>query len=190
MKSQRHSRLAGAIAKVVRDLRTNRLHSHPGVCRAAADDERQFKEGIAPLAGVTRRAAAVVSVVVREHEGNRVSVRLVPPRLSAAPRSATYGLGTNGRSPIQSASSAIGLCNHDQPLCKKSIAPSARLTSSVGYIRLYGHNCQNNFTENPQTASTLEVLYELRIHSMSSQNLYLDQLEPWIEHEDHCQARA
>ena len=72
--SQTHSRLAGAIAKVVRDLRTNRLQSHPGVCRAAADDERQFKEGIAPLAGVTRRAAAVVSVVVREHEGTRVSV--------------------------------------------------------------------------------------------------------------------
>lgn len=148
----------------------------------------------------TDRAADVVSVVVREHEGNRVFVRLVPPlpRLSAAPRSATYGLGTNGRSPIRSASCAIRHCNHDQPLCKKSIAPSARLISSGGYIRLYGHNCQNNFKENTDRRplssdvhpSTLEVLYELRIHSRSSPNLYLDQLEPWIEHEDHCQARA
>jgi hypothetical protein len=38
--------------------------------------------------------------------------------------------------------------------------------------------------------STLEALYELKIHSMSSQNLYLDQLEPWIEQEDQCQAGA
>lgn len=106
----------------------------------------------------TDRAADVVSVVVREHEGNRVSVRLVPPlpRLSAAPRSATYGLGTNGRSPIRSASCAIRHCNHDQPLCKKSIAPSARLISSGGYIRLYGHNCQNNFKENPQTGDPIK----------------------------------
>ena len=49
--SQTRSRLAGAIAKVTRELGTNRLQSHPGVCGAAADDERQFKEGIAPLAG-------------------------------------------------------------------------------------------------------------------------------------------
>lgn len=55
------------------------------------------------------------------------------------------------------------------------------MTCSLGYIRLHGRNCQNKFTENPQNRrppkndvhpSTLEVLFELKIDSMSSQNLY------------------
>ena len=36
----------------------------------------------------------------------------------------------------------IGLCNIDQPLFKRSIAPGAASTSSIGYIRLHRQQLQ------------------------------------------------
>jgi hypothetical protein len=128
---------------------------------AGADDERQFKEGIDPLVEAGRLGALLLPFPwsCENDEGNRISVRLVPPHplLSAGPRSATYGLGTNGRFPIRSPSRGIGLCSNDQHRCAKSIAPSAQVTSSVGYIRLPGHNCQNTFTENTQTGDPFQT---------------------------------
>jgi hypothetical protein len=67
---------------------------------AGADDERQFKEGIDPLVEAGRLGALLLPFPwsCENDEGNRISVRLVPPLplLFAGPRSATYRLGTNG----------------------------------------------------------------------------------------------
>ena len=69
---------------------------------ATADDERQFKEGIDPLAGWLGVLLLQFPWSCEYDEGNCVSVRLVPPlmRLSSGPRSATSEPGSNGLSSI------------------------------------------------------------------------------------------
>jgi uncharacterized protein YecE (DUF72 family) len=62
----------------------------------------------------------------------------------------------------------VGLCNIDQPLFSRSIAPSALSTSHIGYIRLHGRNYKQWFTENQNTGDRYNYLYTL------------DELEPWV----------
>jgi uncharacterized protein YecE (DUF72 family) len=63
----------------------------------------------------------------------------------------------------------IGLCNIDQPLFQKSIAPAAIATSAVGYIRLHGRNYQSWFTENKHSWERYDYLYSI------------GELEPWLD---------
>jgi hypothetical protein len=167
----------------------------PGHCRRRASVQGRYRSS----RGRTRRAALVVSVAVRE----RRKQRCICATGSAASAVVRCSSKCNIRARDQRAiSDPTGELRDrtfdDQPLCAKSIGPSARLTPSVGYIRLYGHLPEQlhgkptdpRALSNEVPPSTLELLYELRINSMSFENLYLDEMEPWIEREDHCQVRA
>lgn len=63
----------------------------------------------------------------------------------------------------------VGFCNIDQPLFSRSIKPSARTTSKVGYVRLHGRNYENWFAENAKPADRYDYLYSP------------DELQPWID---------
>ena len=63
----------------------------------------------------------------------------------------------------------LGLCNIDQPVFDKSIAPAALVTSEVGYIRLHGRNYKSWWTENQNTSERYNYLYPLA------------ELHPWID---------
>jgi uncharacterized protein YecE (DUF72 family) len=63
---------------------------------------------------------------------------------------------------------AVGICNVDQPLFRKSIKPAALSTSQVGYVRLHGRNYQDWFREKAPRDDRYNYLYSL------------DELEPWI----------
>ena len=63
----------------------------------------------------------------------------------------------------------VGFCNIDQPLFARSIKPSARTTSSLGYVRLHGRNYQNWFAENKSPADRYDYLYSP------------EELVPWID---------
>ncbi len=63
----------------------------------------------------------------------------------------------------------VGLCNIDQPLFSRCIAPSALSTSSVGYIRLHGRNYRQWWTENQDTGDRYNYLYSV------------DEIEPWVQ---------
>lgn len=63
----------------------------------------------------------------------------------------------------------IAFCNIDQPLYDDCIAPCARVTSSIGYIRLHGRNYQNWFRDKAQTWERYDYLYPP------------DELQPWVE---------
>jgi uncharacterized protein YecE (DUF72 family) len=71
--------------------------------------------------------------------------------------------------------SGIGFCNIDQPVIGKSLKPSERATSPVGYVRLHGRRYDTWFTDDP--ASPPEERY----------NYLYDQkeLEPWVERIEH-----
>jgi uncharacterized protein YecE (DUF72 family) len=61
----------------------------------------------------------------------------------------------------------VGFCNIDQPVIGCSIAPSARATAPVGYVRLHGRNYEQWFTSNDHA--------ELRYNYLYTQ----DELKPW-----------
>ena len=62
----------------------------------------------------------------------------------------------------------IGFVNIDQPLFKRSITPSAKATSPVGYVRLHGRNYEDWFREGARDAR-YDYLYSA------------DELRPWAE---------
>jgi uncharacterized protein YecE (DUF72 family) len=62
-----------------------------------------------------------------------------------------------------------GVVNVDQPLFRNSLRPSARATSSVGYIRVHGRNYQNWFRKDAGRDERYDYLYSAK------------ELEPWAE---------
>ncbi len=63
----------------------------------------------------------------------------------------------------------VGFVNVDQPLFRKSIKPSARATSHVGYIRVHGRNYHDWFRKDAGRDARYDYFYSA------------EQLEPWAE---------
>lgn len=63
----------------------------------------------------------------------------------------------------------VGFCNIDQPLFYRSLKPTSRVTSSVGYIRLHGQNYQDWFREDAGRDERYNYLYSL------------EELKPWAD---------
>ncbi|HEX5735046.1 MAG TPA: DUF72 domain-containing protein [Blastocatellia bacterium] len=72
----------------------------------------------------------------------------------------------------------VGFCNIDQPLFARSIEPSARATSKIGYVRLHGRNYENWFAENRSPADRYDYLYSP------------EELQPWVENIKRVSAQA
>jgi uncharacterized protein YecE (DUF72 family) len=67
------------------------------------------------------------------------------------------------------AQQAIGFVNVDQPLFKKSLKPSSRSTSHVGYVRVHGRNYMEWFRKDAGRDARYDYLYTT------------EELEPWVE---------
>ena len=63
-----------------------------------------------------------------------------------------------------------GICNIDQPIIGRSLAPSAQATSPVGYVRLHGRRYDTWFTDDENVPS------HERYNYLYSQ----EELEPWV----------
>ncbi len=63
----------------------------------------------------------------------------------------------------------VGFCNIDQPVIGRSLRPSDRSTSPIGYVRLHGRNYEHWFTSSERPEERYDYLY-----SMS-------ELEDWAE---------
>jgi len=63
----------------------------------------------------------------------------------------------------------IGFVNIDQPLFKRSIKPSATVTSPVGYVRVHGRNYSDWFRKNAGVEARYDYLYTA------------EELKPWAE---------
>lgn len=69
----------------------------------------------------------------------------------------------------QLAERGVGFVNIDQPLYKNSIAPSARATAPVGYVRVHGRNYGDWFRKDAEPHQRYDYLYTA------------DELRPWAE---------
>ncbi len=74
----------------------------------------------------------------------------------------------------------VGFCNIDQPLIGRSIKPSERATSSIGYVRLHGRRYDTWFTDDPDSPPSERYNY-----------LYSEaELEPWAKRIKHVAESA
>ena len=140
---------------------------------ATAEDEKMFREGVDPLAEAGRLGALLLqfpwSFKNTEEERDYLSGLLdkfkeyplvVELRHASWNESAVYqSLERRG----------VGFCNIDQPLFKRSIKPSARATSPVGYVRLHGRNYENWFRQDAAPHDRYDYLYSP------------EELEPWVD---------
>jgi uncharacterized protein YecE (DUF72 family) len=74
----------------------------------------------------------------------------------------------------------VGICNIDQPLIGRSIKPTERVTSSLGYVRLHGRREDTWFSDDPEMPSHERYNY-----------LYSEQeLLPWAARIAHVAEHA
>jgi len=63
-----------------------------------------------------------------------------------------------------------GICNIDQPIIGRSLAPSAQATSPVGYVRLHGRRYDTWFSDDETIPS----------HERYNYLYSTEELEPWV----------
>ena len=74
----------------------------------------------------------------------------------------------------------IGLCNIDQPIIGRSLRPSERTTSEVGYVRLHGRRYDTWFADDP----------EIPRHERYNYLYDIQELRPWAERIKRVAERA
>jgi len=86
-----------------------------------------------------------------------------------------------------------GFCNIDQPVIGRSIAPSARATAPVGYVRLHGRNYEHWFTSNEHPEERYNYLYsqaELEPWAARIQNIAQHAQLTFVITNNHFQGKA
>jgi uncharacterized protein YecE (DUF72 family) len=74
----------------------------------------------------------------------------------------------------------VGFCNIDQPVIGRSIQPTERVTSPIGYVRLHGRRYDTWFSDDPASPPSERYNY-----------LYSEQeLEPWVKRIEHVAESA
>jgi uncharacterized protein YecE (DUF72 family) len=140
---------------------------------ATPSDEREFKDGVAPLLEAGRFGALLLQFPwsFRNTPENREYVAQLRSRFSEYPLVLEVRHASWSEPGVLDllAQFDVGLCNIDQPLFKRSIKPSALTTSSLGYIRLHGRNYKSWFTENKHPGERYDYLYTV------------DELDPWLD---------
>jgi uncharacterized protein YecE (DUF72 family) len=65
----------------------------------------------------------------------------------------------------------LGLCNIDQPIIGRSVRPSGRATSPLGYVRLHGRRYDTWFSDDPEVPKYERYNYLYNV----------EELRPWAE---------
>lgn len=140
---------------------------------ASLADEREFKEGLAPLLEAARLGALLLQFPwsFRNTAENREYVARLCDRFREYPLVLEVRHGSWAEPGVLDTLEqlGLGLCNIDQPLFKRSIKPAALTTSCTGYVRLHGRNYQSWFTENKHAGERYDYLYSAA------------ELEPWVD---------
>jgi uncharacterized protein YecE (DUF72 family) len=150
--------------------------------KPAPNDEKEFKEGIAPIAEAGRLGALLLQFPwsFRQTPENREYLVDLHRRFREYPLVVEVRHASWAQPGILELLAAldIGLCNIDQPLFKRSIKPGAEATSAIGYIRLHGRNYRTWFAERATVRERYDYLYSV------------DELEPWVERVKTVAART
>ena len=142
---------------------------------ANRQEEKVFKEGLAPLQEAGRLAALLLQFPWsfkntqenREYLGGLV-VEFMEYPLVLEVRHNSWNEPETFR---LLAGLGVGFCNIDQPVIGRSLAPSDRsiLQSGVGYVRLHGRNYEHWFSSEERPEERYNYLYSM------------EELEPWAQ---------
>lgn len=140
-----------------------------------AEDERAVRAGFDVLAKVNKLGAVLAQFPFSFHCTRETSAYLT----AVLKRFADYPLVIELRHASWHTPVTLdllrefhaGFCNIDQPLIGHSLAPSAEVTSPVGYVRLHGRRYDTWFSDDPETPS----------HERYNYLYSRDELEPWIK---------
>src|SRR5712691_4509811 len=117
--------------------------------QATAKDEKEFREGVEPLAAKEKLGALLLQFPwsFKNTDDERKYLFNLIGRFKDYPLVLEVRHASWNEPAIYEALAelGVGICNIDQPLFKKSIRPSALTTSSIGYVRLHGRNYENWF---------------------------------------------
>jgi uncharacterized protein YecE (DUF72 family) len=147
------------------------FHTFTHERKPGPNDERDFKDGLAPLVEAERLGALLLqfpwsfrnSPEHREYLiGLQRRFREYPLVLEVRHASWTEPSILDFLAELD-----IGLCNIDQPLFKRSVKPGSEVTSPIGYIRLHGRNYKTWFAETANVRERYDFLYSVQ------------ELEPW-----------
>ncbi len=149
------------------------FHSFTHEREPAPNDERDFKDGIAPLVEAGRFGALLLQFPwsFRNLGENREYLIGLQRRFREYPLvlEVRHSSWVSPEILDLLAELDIGLCNIDQPLFKRSIKPAADATSPTGYIRLHGRNYRTWFAENANVRERYDYLYSA------------EELAPWVD---------
>lgn len=141
--------------------------------KPAPSDEAAFKDGVAPIVEAGKLGAILLQFPwsFRNTAENRAYLVQLHGRFSEYPLVLEVRHSSWSTEDVLDflAESGIGICNIDQPLFHRSLAPAARTTAAVGYVRLHGRNYRSWFSAQADVRERYDYLYSL------------SELEPWID---------
>lgn len=141
--------------------------------KATDADERAFRSGIDPLANSGKLGALLLQFPwsFKNTDSDREYLERLIGRFKHYPLVVELRHASWNKPEIYELfeDRSVGFCNIDQPVFSRSIKPSARATSRVGYVRLHGRNYENWFSENASPAHRYDYLYSP------------EELEPWVD---------
>ncbi len=141
--------------------------------RANRQDEKVFKEGLAPLAEAGRLGGLLLQFPwsFKNTKENREYLVGLFMQFMEYPLALEVRHSSWNRPEIFEllADLGIGFCNIDQPVIGGSMGPSDRTTAPVGYVRLHGRNYEHWFSSSDHPEERYNYLYSPA------------ELEPWAE---------
>jgi uncharacterized protein YecE (DUF72 family) len=148
------------------------FHSFTHERDPAPNDEKDFKDGIAPLVDAGRLGALLIQFPwsFKSSPENREYLIGLQHRFSEYPLvvEVRHASWINEDTLDLLSELGIGICNIDQPLFYRSTKPAAHVTSKIGYVRLHGRNYNAWFSKEADVRERYDHLYSL------------DELDPWV----------
>jgi len=149
------------------------FHSFTHERKPTPSDEKDFKNGIAPLVEGGRFGALLLQFPwsFRNTHENREYLIGLGKRFREYPLvlEVRHASWTQPEAFELMAELDVGVCNIDQPLFHRSVRPGTEATSALGYIRLHGRNYKTWFAEKANVRERYDYLYPVQ------------ELEPWID---------
>jgi uncharacterized protein YecE (DUF72 family) len=149
---------------------------------ASQQDEKEFKEGLEPLleAGLLGALLMQFPWSFKNNKENREYIGGLVMQFMEFPLVLEVRHESWNKPEIYQMllDLGVGFCNIDQPVIGRSIRPSDRSTSPIGYVRLHGRNYEHWFTSGEHPEERYDYLYSV------------SELEGWAERILHVAADA
>lgn len=169
--AQSWARRVRANAHFAFTAKLHRLFTHDRG-KANANDEKEFRVGIDPLASEGRLGALLLQFPwsFKNTDEDRSYLGRLLEQFRDYPLVVEVRHTSWNTPEIYEwlEERAVGICNIDQPIFSRSIRPASLSTSPIGYVRLHGRNYQNWFRESAPRDDRYNYLYSV------------DELDPWI----------